>query len=210
MQNYSNADFILEHKHFFIALICCMCISVFWGHEHLTNRSISKCHPKSNITTRVEKSSTSRAFHVHDTGFYWSSENALVFESERKHYSSSFRVEKTLVFEYKFSFRDIDIFSYLALVLLCSSLFLSACCCKLASSWRDCSFSSEKQITEPNDVNKHYLSNTFLFAMLHVNLNSLPLEHHTIGRKWCRFLNLQSKSVGVTQIHSHIHVCVYT
>ena len=54
-----------------------MRISVFWGHEHLTDRSISKRYLKSHITTWVEKSWTSRAIHARDTGFYWSSENAL-------------------------------------------------------------------------------------------------------------------------------------
>ena len=36
-----------------------------------------KHYLKSDTTPRVEKSSTSRAFYAHDTGFYWASENAL-------------------------------------------------------------------------------------------------------------------------------------
>ena len=68
---------------------------------------LSKRYPKSDIATQVEKSSTSRAFHAHDTGSYWSSENALLaeaFEFEWKRYSLLLSVEKTLAFEYKFSF----------------------------------------------------------------------------------------------------------
>ena len=74
-----------------------MRISVFWGQERLADRSISKRYLKSDIATRVEKSSTSRAIHAHDTGYYWLSENVLherlslvvALESEWKRYSSS-------------------------------------------------------------------------------------------------------------------------
>ena len=71
LNSYSNASVFLS--------LCLMRISVFWGQERLTDRSISKRYLKSDITTWVEKSSTSssRAIHAHDTGFYWSSENAL-------------------------------------------------------------------------------------------------------------------------------------
>ena len=48
-----------------------MRISIFWGQEHLTDRSISKRYLKNDIATWVEKSSTSRAIHALDTGFYW-------------------------------------------------------------------------------------------------------------------------------------------
>ena len=54
-----------------------MRISVFWGHGCLTDRSISNRYLKSDIATWVEKSSTSRVIHARDTGFYWSSVNAL-------------------------------------------------------------------------------------------------------------------------------------
>ena len=67
--SYSNASVCL--------LLCRMRISVFWGQEHLSDRLISKRYLKSDIVTWVEKSSTSRAIHARDTGFYWSSENAL-------------------------------------------------------------------------------------------------------------------------------------
>ena len=90
---------------------CRMRISVFWGQERLTDRSISKRYLKSDIATRVEKSSTSRAIHARDTGFYWPSENALherfivvALESEWKRYSSSQSDKKMLAFEYEFSF----------------------------------------------------------------------------------------------------------
>ena len=69
LNSYSNASIFLS--------LCRMCISVFWGHGRLTDRSISKHYLKSNIATWVEKSSTSRVIHARDTGFYWSSENAL-------------------------------------------------------------------------------------------------------------------------------------
>ena len=49
----------------------------FWGHEHLTNISLSKHYAKSNAAPWVEKSSTSRALHACDTGFYCLFENAL-------------------------------------------------------------------------------------------------------------------------------------
>ena len=70
-----EAEFILEREHFLS--LCRMRISVFWGNEHLTDRSITKRYLKSNIASWVEKSSTSRAFHAHDTWFYWSYEDAL-------------------------------------------------------------------------------------------------------------------------------------
>ena len=70
VNSYSNASVFLS--------LCRMRISVFWGQERLTDRSISKrCYLKSDIATWVEISSTSRAVHARDTGFYWSSENAL-------------------------------------------------------------------------------------------------------------------------------------
>ena len=49
----------------------------FWGHECLSNRLISKRYPKSNASPWVEESSTSRAFHTHDTWYFWLSENTL-------------------------------------------------------------------------------------------------------------------------------------
>ena len=69
LNSYSNAIVFL--------LLCRMRISVFWGHERLTNRLISRRYLKSNIATWVERSLTSRAFHARDTWFYWSSENTL-------------------------------------------------------------------------------------------------------------------------------------
>ena len=69
LNSYSNASVFLS--------LCRMRISVFWGQERLTDRSILKRYLKSDIATWVEKSSTSRAIHALDTGFYWSSENAL-------------------------------------------------------------------------------------------------------------------------------------
>ena len=106
-----EAEFILERKCFFLSL-CRMCISVFWGQERLTDRSISKRYLKSDIATRVEKSSTSRVIHALDTGFYWSSETlcmsilslVVALEFEWKRYSSLQSDKKTLVFEYEFSF----------------------------------------------------------------------------------------------------------
>ena len=69
LNSYSNASVFLS--------LCRMRISVFLGQERLTDRSISKRYLKSDMATWVEKSSTSRAIHTRDTGFYWSSENAL-------------------------------------------------------------------------------------------------------------------------------------
>ena len=103
LNSYSNT------KRFFIPLLHVhLC---FWDHEHLSDRSISKGYPKSDTAPRVEKSSTSRALHAHDTWFYWSSENAL---HERlslnsgvwvwmERNSSPLSVEKMLAFEYEFS-----------------------------------------------------------------------------------------------------------
>ena len=103
LNSYSNASIFLS--------LCRMRISVFWGHGRLTDRSISKRYLKSDMATWIEKSSTSRAIHARDTGFYWSSENAL---HERfiassgvgvwmKRYSLSQSDEKTLALEYEFS-----------------------------------------------------------------------------------------------------------
>ena len=69
LNSYSNASIFLS--------LCRMCISIFWGHKHLTDTSISKCYLKGDIATWVEKSSTSRVIHACDTGLCWSSENAL-------------------------------------------------------------------------------------------------------------------------------------
>ena len=69
LNSYWNASVFLS--------LCRMRISVFWGRERLTDRSISKRYLKSDIATWVEKSLTSRVIHACDTGFYWSSENAL-------------------------------------------------------------------------------------------------------------------------------------
>ena len=55
--------------------LCRMRISVFEVMSLYT--SISKCYPKCNAAPWVEKCSTSREFHAHNTRFYWSSENAL-------------------------------------------------------------------------------------------------------------------------------------
>ena len=68
-------NFYLNARHFFIALSHVH--FRFWCHERLSDRSISKCYTKSNTSPWVEKSSTSQAFHTHNTWFYWSSENAL-------------------------------------------------------------------------------------------------------------------------------------
>ena len=103
LNSYSNASVFLS--------LCRMRTSVFCGHERLTNRSISKRYLKNDIAIWVEKSSTSRAFHARDTGFYWSSENTL---HERFIASSGIWVwmktlqliakrYKTLTFEYEFS-----------------------------------------------------------------------------------------------------------
>ena len=58
-----------QRKHFVTILL----------HAHPSNRSTSKCSPKSHAAPCVEtsSSSTSRAFHVHNTWSYWSSENAM-------------------------------------------------------------------------------------------------------------------------------------
>ena len=69
LNSYSNASVFPS--------LCRMRISVFWGQERLTDWLISKRYLKSDIATWVEKSSTSSAIHACDTGFYWSSENAL-------------------------------------------------------------------------------------------------------------------------------------
>ena len=71
-----EAEFILERKRFFYRFVACA-FPFFWGQERFTDRSISKRYLKSDIATWVEKSSTSRAIHARDTGFYWSSENVL-------------------------------------------------------------------------------------------------------------------------------------
>ena len=47
---------------------------LFWWHEHLSDRSISKRYPKSDAAPWVQTSSISKVFHAHDTWFYWSSE----------------------------------------------------------------------------------------------------------------------------------------
>ena len=49
----------------------------FEVNERLCDILISKRHPKSDATPQVEENSTSKAFHALDTGFYWSSANAL-------------------------------------------------------------------------------------------------------------------------------------
>ena len=69
LNSYSNAKrfFIaFSHAHF-----------RFWSHERLSDRSISKRYAKSDGAPWVEKSSTSRAFHAHNTWFYWLSAKAL-------------------------------------------------------------------------------------------------------------------------------------
>ena len=69
------AEFILERRRvfFFYRFLCEFPFFFFLCHERLTDRSISKRYPKSDIATRVQlqKSSTSRAFHARDTGFYF-------------------------------------------------------------------------------------------------------------------------------------------
>ena len=94
-RDFCQTEFILERKRFFIAIF------VFWGQERLTYRSISKRYLKSDITAWVEKSSTSRAIHAHDTlttqdsighlkTLYMSVLSlVVVLESEWKRYSSS-------------------------------------------------------------------------------------------------------------------------
>ena len=62
LNSYSNASVFLS--------LCRMRISVFRGHERLTDRSISKRYLKSDIATQIQE-------RFSDTGFYWSSENAL-------------------------------------------------------------------------------------------------------------------------------------
>ena len=72
---YTEAEFILKRKRFFIALSHAhfrfevMSILPIDRYKNTTSRVISQ--------HRVEKSSTSKAFHARDTRFYWSSENAL-------------------------------------------------------------------------------------------------------------------------------------
>ena len=68
MQSCTKQNSYLKAS-FFLSL-CRMRTSVFWHLEHLTDRSISKRNAKSDIAPRVEKSSTSKAFHAHDTWFY--------------------------------------------------------------------------------------------------------------------------------------------
>ena len=61
---YSNAVFFhrsLTDSHAYFRYF-------FLGHERLSNRWRSKHYPKSDAAPWVEKSSTSRAFHTHDTG----------------------------------------------------------------------------------------------------------------------------------------------
>ena len=95
---------------FFLSL-CCLRISVFWGHERLTDRSISKRYLKSDIATWVEKSSTSRTFHLvtqdsigHLKTLCMSVISlAVAFESDWKCYSSLQSDKKMLAFEYEFS-----------------------------------------------------------------------------------------------------------
>ena len=70
-----KAEFILERKHFFIALS--------HAHFHFL-RSRASLIDRYQIATskaislhELKKSTTSRAIRARDTGFYWSSENAL-------------------------------------------------------------------------------------------------------------------------------------
>ena len=90
LNSYLNASIFLS--------LCCMRISIFWGHERLADRSISKRYPKSNTALWVEKKSTSRAFFMlvtqdsigHLKTLCMSVLSlAVAFESEWKRYSSS-------------------------------------------------------------------------------------------------------------------------
>ena len=57
----------------------------FWGHERLSDSSISELHPTAMPPHELEKRSTSKTFYALDTGFYWTPENALHerYEAER-------------------------------------------------------------------------------------------------------------------------------
>ena len=62
LNSYSNASVFLS--------LCCMRISIFLGHEHLTNRSISKHYLKSDIATWVEKSSVVHEHFIASSGVW--------------------------------------------------------------------------------------------------------------------------------------------
>ena len=62
LNSYLNASVFLS--------LCRMRISVFWGQERLTDRSILKRYLKSDIATRVEKKFNFKSDTPCDTGFY--------------------------------------------------------------------------------------------------------------------------------------------
>ena len=108
-----KAQFIFKRKRFLS--LCRVCISVFLGHECLTDRSILKRYLKSDIATWVEKKlnfkSVLRSWH-RILLVIWKHSGmsvlllAVAFESEWKHCSSLQSDEKMLAFEYEFSCRQ--------------------------------------------------------------------------------------------------------
>ena len=76
LNSYSNASMYLSLCHMLFSVFCFF-FFFFWGQKCLTDRSISKHYHESDVASGVEQSSTSWVFHAHDTGFYWSSENAM-------------------------------------------------------------------------------------------------------------------------------------
>ena len=101
LNSYSNASVFLS--------LCHMRISVFWGQEHLTDRSISKRYLKSDIATWVEKVQLQERYTLMTQDSIGHLKTlcmsvlslVVVFESEWKCYSSSQSDKKMLVFEYE-------------------------------------------------------------------------------------------------------------
>ena len=173
LNSYSNANVFLS--------LCHMRISVFWGQEHLINRSVSKRYLKSNIATWVEKSSTSRAIHACDTGFYWSSENALherfiasngVWDWMKNATAHRKAIKKMLGFEYEFRFSvgpttDLDgRFKNLR--------HFSPC---VGCSWEYSGF--------PHDQNNSFIRCIMsLASIVQINMNETP---HGVRSSWMHF-----------------------
>ena len=89
LNSYSNS------KRFFIALLHAhFC---FWGHEHLSDILIWKCYPKGWCLSLSLKSSTSRAFHAHNTVFSWLSKNALHERFVAEQWHGVYLSEKAIV-----------------------------------------------------------------------------------------------------------------
>ena len=114
LDSYSNAqNFVLFCFFVLFFLHSLACTFPFWGLKRLSDRLISNAITRAIPLHKLKKSSTSRAFHAHDTWFYRSSENALHCMSVYRwavalslngdaaaHRSA---LKKCLAFEYEFS-----------------------------------------------------------------------------------------------------------